>query len=141
MWALRRRAPSPAAVASAPTLLTAAIHDAPESHDGEKRFTFELRFSEDPKEDFSYKTLRDHAFTVTRGTVAGARRLAGDSDAAVDTIVAVDDNLPVIDTITGKENHAPGPQDRWHAHQLGVVTPESPSLLRRLRTGSRTRTV
>ena len=68
------------AVASAPTTLTAAIHDAPESHDGEKRFTFELRFSEDPKEDFSYKTLRDHAFTVTRGTVAGARRLDGDSD-------------------------------------------------------------
>ena len=62
------------------TPLTAAIHDAPESHDGEKRFTFELRFSEDPKEDFSYKTLRDHAFTVTRGTVAGARRLDGDSD-------------------------------------------------------------
>ena len=68
------------AVASAPTPLTAAIHDAPESHDGEKKFTFELRFSEDPKEDFSYKTLRDHAFTVTRGTVAGARRLDGDSD-------------------------------------------------------------
>ena len=65
---------------SAETPLTAAIHDAPESHDGEKRFTFELRFSEDPKEDFSYKTLRDHAFTVTRGTVAGARRLDGDSD-------------------------------------------------------------
>ena len=68
------------AVAAAPTPLTATIHDAPESHDGEKRFTFELRFSEDPKEDFSYKTLRDHAFTVTRGTVAGARRLDGDSD-------------------------------------------------------------
>ena len=68
------------AVASAPTTLTAVIHDAPESHDGEKRFTFELRFSEDPKEDFSYKTLRDHAFTVTGGTVAGARRLDGDSD-------------------------------------------------------------
>ena len=68
------------AVASAPTPLTAVIHDAPESHDGEKRFTFELRFSEDPKEDFSYKTLRDHAFTVTGGTVAGARRLDGDSD-------------------------------------------------------------
>ena len=65
---------------SAETPLTAAIHDAPESHDGEKRFTFDLRFSEDPKEDFSYKTLRDHAFTVTRGTVVGARRLDGDSD-------------------------------------------------------------
>ena len=65
---------------AAETPLIAVIHDAPESHDGEKRFTFELRFSEDPKEDFSYKTLRDHAFTVTGGTVAGARRLDGDSD-------------------------------------------------------------
>ena len=70
----------PKSTETAETPLTAAIHDAPESHDGEKRFTFELRFSEDPKEDFSYKTLRDHAFTVTRGTVAGARRLDGDSD-------------------------------------------------------------
>ena len=68
------------AVASAPTPLTAAIHDAPESHDGEKNFTFELRFSEDLNEDFSYKTLRDHAFTVKKGTVVGARRLDGDSD-------------------------------------------------------------
>ena len=72
--------PPPESTETAETPLTAAIHDAPESHDGEKKFTFELRFSEDPKEDFSYKTLRDHAFTVTRGTVAGARRLDGDSD-------------------------------------------------------------
>ena len=33
--------------------LTAAIHDAPESHDGQEDFTFELRFSEEPKEGFS----------------------------------------------------------------------------------------
>ena len=65
---------------TAETPLTAAIHDAPESHNGTKDFTFELRFSEDPKEGFSYKTLRDHAFTVTGGEVAGARRLDGDSD-------------------------------------------------------------
>ena len=61
------------------TPLTAAIHDAPGSHDGQEDFTFELRFSEDPKEGFSDVTLRDHAFTVTRGTVVGARRLDGDS--------------------------------------------------------------
>ena len=60
--------------------LTAAIHDAPESHDGQEDFTFELRFSEEPKEGFSYLTLRDHAFTVTGGEVAGARQLDGDSD-------------------------------------------------------------
>ena len=41
---------------------------------------FELRFSEEPKEGFSYLTLQDHAFTVTGGEVAGARQLDGDSD-------------------------------------------------------------
>ena len=60
--------------------LTAAIHASPESHDGQEDFTFELRFSEEPKEGFSDVTLRDHAFTVTRGTVAGARQMDGDSD-------------------------------------------------------------
>ena len=64
---------------AAETPLTAAIHDAPESHDGQEDFTFELRFSEEPKEGFSSLTLRDHAFTVTGGTVAGARKLDGDS--------------------------------------------------------------
>ena len=65
---------------SAESPLTAAIHDAPESHDGQEDFTFELRFSEEPKEGFSSLTLRDHAFTVTGGEVAGARQLDGDSD-------------------------------------------------------------
>ena len=69
-----------ATVASAPSPLTAAIHDAPESHDGQEDFTFELRFSEEPKEGFSSLTLRDHAFTVKGGTVAGARQMDGDSD-------------------------------------------------------------
>ena len=65
-----------AAVAAGPTPLTASIHDAPESHDGQNSFTFELRFSEEPDPDFSYKTLRDHSFTVTGGAVTNARRLA-----------------------------------------------------------------
>ena len=61
------------AVAARP--LTAGIHDQPTSHDGQSGFTFELRFSETPKDDFSYRTLRDHAFTVTGGEVINARRL------------------------------------------------------------------
>ena len=61
-----------AAVAPPPTPLTASIHDAPESHDGENSFTFELRFSETPEPDFSYEALRDHAFTATGGTVTNA---------------------------------------------------------------------
>ena len=54
---------------------TASAHDVPAAHDGSTTFTFELRFSEEPKEDFSYKTLRDSAFTVTSGDVTKARRL------------------------------------------------------------------
>ena len=65
---------------AAETPLTAATHDAPGSHNGQEKFTFELRFSEELGTGFSYKTLRDYAFTVTRGTVAGARRLDSDSD-------------------------------------------------------------
>ena len=63
---------APTAAVTQP-LLTAAIRDAPESHDGRRKFTFELRFSEEFP--ISYKTLRDHAFTVTGGEVTKARRL------------------------------------------------------------------
>ena len=66
---------SAATAAVAPPLLTAGVHDAPDSHDGTTAFTFELRFSEELSLGFSYVTLRDHAFTVTGGTVTGARRL------------------------------------------------------------------
>ena len=62
-----------AAVVNPP--LTAAIHDLPSSHNGQNAFTFEMRFSEDPKPNFSYTTVRDHAFTVTGGLVTYVRRL------------------------------------------------------------------
>ena len=58
--------------------LTALIENAAASHDGESVFTFELRFSEEF--GISYKTLRDHAFTVTGGTVKKAQRLEQGSD-------------------------------------------------------------
>ena len=64
---------------AAETPLTAAIHDAPGSHDGQEDFTFELRFSEELGTGFSYLTLQDHAFTVTGGEVVGARQLDGGS--------------------------------------------------------------
>ena len=66
---------SAATAAVAPAPLTASIHDAPESHDGENSFTFELRFSETPEPDFSYETLRDQALTASGGTVTNALRL------------------------------------------------------------------
>ena len=53
--------------------LTASVSVVPDSHDG--RFTFELRFSETPRKRFSYKIMRDQAFTVTGGEVIKARRL------------------------------------------------------------------
>ena len=54
---------------------TASTHDVPANHDGSSAFTFELRFSEEPADGFSYKTLRDHSFTVTGGEVVHVRRL------------------------------------------------------------------
>ena len=60
-------------VAAAPSPLTATIHDEPDSHDGQSVFTFELRFSEEVS--VGYRTLRDHGFTVTGGTVTEVRRL------------------------------------------------------------------
>ena len=56
-------------------LTAASAHDAPSSHNGQDAFTFELRFSADPQPDFSYTTVRDHAFTVTGGSVTYVRRL------------------------------------------------------------------
>ena len=53
--------------------LTASFEGMPASHDGANAFTFGLTFSED-LEDFSYKTLRDHAFDVAGGEVRGAKR-------------------------------------------------------------------
>ena len=55
--------------------MTATIHGEPSSHDGLAAFTFELRFSETPASGFSYATVRDHAFTVTGGSVENVRRL------------------------------------------------------------------
>ena len=55
--------------------LTASVSGEPSSHDGQTAFTFDLRFSEDPKPGFSYRTVRDHAFTVTGGSVTHVRRL------------------------------------------------------------------
>ena len=68
--------------AAALTPLTASIHSEPASHDAQAEFTFELRFSEN-LERFSFRTLRDHAFTVTGGEVQGARRLVSGSNISV----------------------------------------------------------
>ena len=69
-----------AAVAAAPAApLTASLENEPTSHDGQKAFTFELRFSEHIK-SLSYVTLRDHAFTVIGGEVKKAQRVDPQSE-------------------------------------------------------------
>ena len=72
--------------------LTAYVRDIPSGHDGQGTFTFELHFSEEPEPDFSYKTLRDHAFTVTGGSVVNARRLNKPSNIRWEITVRPDGN-------------------------------------------------
>ena len=55
--------------------LTASFSNVPAEHGGPgeaNRFTLDLNFSEDPK--VGYRTLRDHAFTVSGGDVKKAKR-------------------------------------------------------------------
>ena len=75
--------------------LTASTHDVPANHDGRTTFTFEVRFSETSRKGFSYKTLRDHAFTVTNGDVTKARRLEKDKNVRWEIHVTPDGNGPV----------------------------------------------
>ena len=60
------------------TPLTVSVEATTESHNGTDAFTFEIRFSEEVK--LSYVTLRDHAFSVTGGTVNKAKRMTQGSN-------------------------------------------------------------
>ena len=77
---------------TAPDPLTASVSGEPSSHDGQTAFTFELRFSGDPKPNFSYTTMRDHAFTVAGGSVTYVRRLAPPSNIGWEVHVTPDGN-------------------------------------------------
>ena len=55
------------------TPLTAEFRCAPSGHDGSTAFTFVVHFSE--AFPLAWRTMLDHALTVTNGTVTGARRL------------------------------------------------------------------
>ena len=81
-----------AVAAAAATAFTAGLENGPQSHDGQTAFTFELRFSEEPEPDFSYRTLRDHALTVTGGAVTKARRLDAPSNIRWEITVEPDGN-------------------------------------------------
>ena len=58
--------------------LTASLENTTDTHDGQNVFTFELRFSEEFS--LSYKTLRDHALTVSGGAVENAGRITKGSN-------------------------------------------------------------
>ena len=96
-----------AAVAVVRPPLTASAHDVPSSHDGSSTFTFELRFSEEFP--LSYVTLRDHAFTVTGGTVVGARRLDRPGNIRWEISVSPDSNGDVTAVLPATTDcEAPG---------------------------------
>lgn len=78
--------------------LTATTSNLPASHDG-NTFTFELRLSEEPRGGFSYKTMRDHAFTVTNGDVTKARRLNRPSNSGWEIHVTPDGDGEVTVTL------------------------------------------
>ena len=123
-----------AATATVKQPLTATVHGVPASHNGAPVFTFELRFSETPKDRFSFRTLRDHAFTVTGGEVTRARRLERGknvrwtihvrptSSAAVNIVLPVTTDCAAegaICTADGRklssrvEFTVPGPKNSW----------------------------
>ena len=60
-----------ASVAGAPEPITVSLENNAASHNGTDEFTFQIRFSE--QFGLSYKTLRDHAFTVVGGAVKKAQ--------------------------------------------------------------------
>ena len=106
--------------------LTVSAHDVPGSHDGSTVFTFELRFSENFY--LSYKTLRDHAFTVTGAEVTGARRLAPPSHIGWEIQVEPDGDgavtivLPVTTDCTA-EGAICTEDRRPLSNRLGVTVP------------------
>ena len=72
--------------------LTVSLDTVPDSHQGSGTFIFTMSFSEEPKEGFSYETLRDHAFTVTGGKVDKAGRLNAPSNIGWKITIEVDDD-------------------------------------------------
>ena len=62
--------------------------DMPREHDGSSTFTFEVHFTEAPK--LSYRTVRDHLFTVGAGDVTRAQRVTKGSNLAFEVTVEPD---------------------------------------------------
>ena len=84
----------------APPPLTARFEGKPSSHDGQMAFIFELHFSEEF--GVSYATLRDHAFSVTGGTVNKAQRLTQGSNLGWRITVQPGGTAEVGETLTAE---------------------------------------
>ena len=82
------------AAVTLPPLTVSITTAAPAAHDGSTEFFFEIAFSEEPKSYFSFKTLKFHAFDVTRGTILRAQRLQKDPKSNIPWRITVrpDDN-------------------------------------------------
>ena len=74
------------------TPLTASVESAPPSHNGSDEFRIRIALSEEPKTGFSYTTMRHHAFTVTGGSVTGARRLDPPGNIGWEVVIEPDSN-------------------------------------------------
>ena len=82
-----------------PPPLTASFESVPASHNGSDSFRIRIAFSEAPKSGFSYTTMRDDAFTVTGGSVTGARRLVSGKNLRWEIVVSPDSNGNVTITL------------------------------------------
>ena len=79
-WSYPRRWTTSGATSNATEAepLTATLEDFPTNHDGSSAFTFRIAFSADV--EITPEDMRDHALTVTGGTVTNATRVDGRSD-------------------------------------------------------------
>lgn len=87
------------AVEAPPPLTVSITTAAPATHDGSAEFTFDIRFSEEPKSDFSYETLRYDSFTVTGGEVRKVQRLQKDPKSNIPWRVTVEPSGDVDVTV------------------------------------------
>ena len=80
-------------VVAAPSPLTVILESSPASYNGTDPFTFQIRFSEEFR--VSFKTLRDHTFTVDGGVVTKAARQVKGSNLGWTITVEPDSNAAV----------------------------------------------
>ena len=99
--------------------LTAEFQNMPAEHDGESAFSFRVVFSEDIR--IGYRNLRDHSFTVSGGTVAGARRVDGRHDLWQITIEPSSDEAMTIALPHGRECAVSGAICTWGENRLQLA--------------------